>query len=149
MPFAKAVALNIVEDLPVSVLSDDQQFIELEQGLSSIISSEVSKKQVKAIKTMKARADETIEMLGGNIDDAQGLSDRVFSQLNVVRDGLDDQAETLYKQIGERVPPQLNVGDVTPLRNYIAEQRSIFGDDLSPVDKQLSRLLGSEADPFT
>ena len=142
-----AQRLGVAEELPISAMSTNQQFIDLEQGLSSIISSEVGAKQVAAIKVMKDKADESIEILGGTIDDAQGLSDRVLSQLRTTRDSLDGEAELLYKQIGDRVPPQLNVGDVTPLRNYIAEQVSIFGDDLSPVDKQLSRLLGSEGNP--
>lgn len=142
-----AQRLGVAEALPISAMSQNQQFIDLEQGISSIISSEVGAKQTAAIKLMKDKADESIEILGGTIDDAQGLSDRVLSELMTTRQGLDDQAENLYKQIGERVPPQLNVGDVTPLRDYIANQVSIFGDDLSPVDEQLSRLLGTEGKP--
>ena len=89
---AAAERLGVAGDLPVSVLSTNQKYIELEQGLSSIIGSDISAKQVKAIKEMKRVADETILELGGTTTDSGALSDRVLSAIKTSRDDLQSQS---------------------------------------------------------
>jgi hypothetical protein len=145
-----ATRLGIADELPISAMSKNQQFIELEQGLTSIIGSQTSKRQVNAIKLMKEKADEIITQAGGTTTDASGLSVRIASELETTRYGLQKQAEDVYNTISSKVPPQLAIADMTPLQTYLREQLSVVGmqaDELSPIDKRLKSLLGSETKP--
>ena len=141
---ASAQRLGVAEDLPVSAISKNQQFIELEQGLSSIIGSDVSARQVKAIDAMKTKADEIITELGGTTTDSGGLSQRVFGEIDITLSGLQSQSNDLYDQIAKAVPPETVVSDITPLQTYMAQQlknKAGQADQLGKLDKGLIKSL--------
>jgi len=145
---AAAERLGVAEDLPVSALSKNQQFIELEQGLSSIIGSDVSSRQVRAIESVKTKADDIITELGGTTTDTGGLSERVFGEIDSTLTGLQAQSNDLYDQIAKAVLPETPVSDMAPLQDYMREQLKTVAnqaDKLDKVDKQLiENLMGTE-----
>jgi len=146
---AAAERLGVAGDLPVSVLSTNQKYIELEQGLSSIIGSDISAKQVKAIKEMKRVADETILELGGTTTDSGALSDRVLSAIKTSRDDLQSQSNQAYNAISSAVPPQTAVDDIKPLQDYMRDQLSVVAgqeDKLEGLDKTLIKNLMGTSD---
>lgn len=145
---ASADRLGVAGDLPISAMAQNQQFIDLEQGVSSIIGSQVGARQRNAIEIMKDKADETIELLGGTTTDSGALTQRVYGTIDSTLTGLQTKSNELYEILSKAVPPETAISDITPLQDYMREQlRAVANqsDKLDGLDKQIIKnLMGTE-----
>ena len=145
---ASAERLGVASELPISAMSQNKQFIDLEQGINSIIGSQGGARQLNAIELMKDKADETIELLGGTTTDSGALSTRVYGKIDSTMTGLQSQANDLYNQISKVVPPETAIDDIGPLQSYMRQKLKLVAnqkDKLGTLDKQLiDNLMGSE-----
>lgn len=145
---ASADRLGIAADIPISVMARNEQFKDLEMGLSSIIASSTGARVADSTRMMMDKADETIQLLGGTVSDSGALSRRVYGEIDSTLNGLQQQSDELYDQLAKAVPPETAVDDISPLQEYMRGQlRRVAGqtDKLDPIDKHLmSTLMGSE-----
>jgi hypothetical protein len=145
---ASAERLGVAADIPISVMSQNNQFKDLEMGLSSIIGSNTGARLTNSVEIMMDKADETIQLLGGTTKDSGDLSRRVYSNIETTMNGLQSQSDDLYNTLSKAVPPETAVTDIAPLQDYMRGQlRKVAGqaDKLDSIDKQLiNNLMGSE-----
>lgn len=143
---AAAQRMGLAEDLPLSAMSKNPQFQDFEQGLATIIGSDLGAKQAKAVDLVKNKADELIEEFGGSIDKPV-MSDRIKSSVQETRDALHEQADDLYNKIGQAIDPT-EVVDTTPLKQIIDDEVLKLGGDpkrLGKLEKTLYGLTDSDA----
>lgn len=145
---ASAERLGVAADAPLSVMSTNPQFKDLEMGLSSIIGSNTGLRLSNATEMMMDKADETIRMLGGTTSDSGALSKRVYGEIDSTLNGLQEQSNELYNQLSKAVPPESAIDDIQPLQDYMQGQlRNVAGqaDKLDSIDKTLIKnLMGTE-----
>ena len=145
---ASAERLGVAADIPISVMSKNAQFKDLEMGLSSIIGGATGSRVTNATEMMMDKADETIAMLGGTTTDTGGLSKRVYGAIDSTMNGLQANSNELYDQIAKAVPPETAISNIEPLQDYMRSQlRSVANqpEQLGKLDKQLIKnLMGSE-----
>ena len=145
---ASAERLGVAADLPISVMSKNAKFKDLEMGLSSIVSGDTGARVTNATEIMMDKADETIELLGGTTKDSGALTQRVYGQIDSNLNSLQSQSNELYDIISKAVPPETAISDISPLQDYMREQlknKANQRNQLSKLDKDLiTNLMGTE-----
>ena len=145
---ASAERLGVSGDLPISAMSRNTQFKDLEMGVSSIIGSQTGARVSNAVEIMKDKADETIELLGGTTKDTGALTQRVYGQIDSNINALQSQSNELYDTLAKAVPPETAIDDISPLQDYMKVQlKSVANqaDKLDGLDRVLIKnLMGTE-----
>lgn len=98
-----AEALGVEDALLPSQYSQNQAYIEIEQGLASIPGSKLSAQQKETAKLVAQKADDLITEFGGVIDKSE-LSGKVRGQMIKAIDDLDFESGKLYDVINDTVP---------------------------------------------
>lgn len=135
--------VGLYEDIPVSGMSRNVQYQQLEQAIANMPGTAVNVQQAEAIKKLARVTDDLIQQYGGRLDPSalsEEIKDSVFDNINSLR----TQSTSLYNKISEIVPAE-TVVDVTPLKNYLDKQVSILGEaNLSPSEKTLFKILNDD-----
>jgi hypothetical protein len=135
--------VGLYEDIPISAMSRNVQYQQLEQAIANMPGTAVNVQQAEAIKKLARVTDELIERFGGRADPSAlntEMQDSIFDNINSLR----TQSGLLYDDIAETIPPETLV-DVRPLRSYLDKQISILGtENLSPAEKTLNKILGGD-----
>ncbi len=135
--------VGLYEDIPISAMSRNVQYQQLEQAIANMPGTAVNVQQAEAIKKLARVTDELIEKFGGRADPSTlsaEIQDSVFENINSLR----TQSGLLYDKIAETIPPETLV-DIAPLRSYLNKQISILGkENLSPAEKTLNKILGGD-----
>lgn len=137
---AAAQRIGVAEELIPSQLSRNQQYIEIEQGLASIIGAQLNAQQKIAIEKVAERADDLITEFGGTFDKA-ALSDQLRNTIIRNINNLESQAEEVYAQVKQTVLPDTRVEmpkTAYALRQEAVEQGGI--DKLEPLEQQLLKM---------
>ena len=128
-----------IGEVPPSWASTNDQYIEFEQGLTSVIGSDLSKIQKEKIRQVNQTADDLITDFGGTKDKA-GLSEKIKTDILGTIDGLSDEAEGLYTTLREKIPAN-TAADLTNLREGIlAKAAELHPTDVSEGIKELGPL---------
>lgn len=138
---AAAQRLGVAEELIPSQLARNQEYIEIEQGLASVIGSQLNAQQVNAARKVAEKADDLITEFGG-VTDKAALSDQIRDTVLGNIKQLDDQADIFYNQVNDLVPPETIV-DTTNLQRVLDERISNLGGEknLQPFEKDLLDLI--------
>ena len=137
---AAAQRLDVANQLIPSQLARNQEYIEIEQGLASIIGSQLNAQQKVGIDLVAQKADDLITTFGGSIDKA-GLSDRLKDTilLNVKR--LQDESDAVYAQVNNIIPGETPVNMSETIFALQLEARKQGGiARLEPLEQKLLKL---------
>lgn len=105
---AAAQRLGVAEELIPSQLARNQQYIEIEQGLASIIGSQLNAQQKFGIQQVAEKADDLITEFGGTIDKA-ALSDQLRNTILNNIDRLESQSNEVFTRVNRIIPGQTPV----------------------------------------
>ena len=132
--------IGLYEDIPVSGMSRNVQYQQLEQAVANMPGTAVNVQQAEALKKLARVTDDLIQRFGGRLDPSalnEEIKDSVFDNINSLR----TESTNLYNKIGEIVPDETMV-DVTPLKNYLDKQVGILGEaNLPASEKTLYNIL--------
>lgn len=136
-----AERLGVKESLLPSHVSDNQSYIEIEQGLASIPGSKLSIQQKEAQIAVAQKADDLITEFGGSTDKA-GLSERMKGTIIETIGGLDDEAEVVYKEINDLIPKTTRTNP-TNIREALEKAADEVGgfENLESVEKKIFNLV--------
>lgn len=138
-----AKQLGLEEVLPTSTLATNPQYIEIEQGLTAKIGSELSASQKQAMDEVQKRADQLITEYGGSLESTSVGKDISNQMVNTIED-MRNVTRELYTTISEKVPPETRI-DATELRRHlVAKARQLGGlDRLSAKERELLKMTKS------
>lgn len=140
---AAAQRLGVSERLMPSQLSRNQQYIEIEQGLSSVPGSQLSAQQKESIKAVAQKADDLITEFGGSIDKAE-LSERIKSSVMSSIGDLEKKSNEIYSSIEKAIPKTTKVNAkwiVSELTNQAKELGGV--QYLDPLEKKILAIAKS------
>lgn len=135
-----AAALGVEEKLLPSQFSQNQAFIEIEQGLASIPGSKLSAQQKEVTKVVAQKADDLITDFGGVIDKS-ALSAKVKDQMIKTIDNLDLESEKLYDVINETIPKRQIVNMDNVISSINNQAKDLGGaENLDAFEKKILSL---------
>ena len=128
---AAAQRLGVAEELLPSQLARNQEYIEIEQGLASIIGSQLNAQQKIGIDLVAQKADDLITEFGGTVDKA-ALSDQLRTTLlrNIRR--LEEQSDEVFTRVNRVIPGRTRVE--MPKTLYAYEQEAINQGGLNNLE---------------
>ena len=100
-----AKRLGIDQYLQPDHVSTNQAYRELAQAVKSVPGSTTRSAEMEGLQAVGKRADDLINEIGGTTDVSQ-LSQNIKSQLTATQVDLEKQANQLYKQLRENIPPK-------------------------------------------
>ena len=120
-----------------SHVSDNDEFIAIEQGLKSVQGSQLAAKEGKAIQKVAAEADKLISDFGGASDKA-GLSYTLRDKIGENIDALNVKSDKVYKLIDESVDPTTPV-NMEKIFDQIGDEAIELGGEagLEPIQKKM------------
>ncbi len=143
-----AAAEELGVDLNPSHYSTNEAFKAVEQAVLKSQDSELSAREVRAIKEVGARADEMISEFGGTTDRSL-LEAQVRTRFDDNIKALSDQARNLYRQVNAGIKPAQKVNPKGSIA-YIEQRLADMGGDLSGLstaERQLHAVLNGDRPP--
>nr|WP_260466695.1 hypothetical protein [Atlantibacter subterranea] len=138
-----AKRLGLESDLLPSHFSNNPTYRAIEQGLKSVPASQLAAKEHVAIASLAQKADDLIEMAGGQ-QNKVALSDRFKTESTRAIDALTSQSDAIYSEISRAVPARTQVeasNTIDLLRNKAADLGGL--ENLSQAERTvLSRMSG-------
>lgn len=141
---AAAQRIGVAEELLPSQLARNQQYIEIEQGLASIIGSQLNAQQKIAIENVAQKADDLITSFGGVIDKA-GLSEQLKNTILRNIKHLENQAEEVYARVNRIIPGETRVQ--MGKTKYAYEQEAVRQggiDRLEPFEQDFLKMASGK-----
>ena len=137
---AAAQRLGVAEELLPSQLGRNQQYIEIEQGLASIIGSQLNAQQKIGIDKVAQKADDLITEFGGSIDKA-ALSDQLRETLMRNIRALEEKSDEIFVRVNRVIPGETNVEMPKTLYAY-EQEAAVLGDlkNLEPFEQDFYKM---------
>ena len=123
---AAAQRLGVAQELLPSQLARNQEYIEIEQGLASIIGSQLNARQKIGIDLVAQKADDLITEFGGTIDKA-ALSDQLRNTLMKNISRLEEQSNEIFTRVNRIIPGRTQVEMPKTLYAYEQEAADLGG----------------------
>lgn len=134
---AAAQRLGVGDKLIPSQLARNQEYIEIEQGLASIIGSQLNAQQKLAIDEVAQKADDLITEFGGTLDKA-GLSDQLRDTILLNGSRLQAQSDEIYERVNQMVPGETPVNMENTIFALLQEAHVQGGvHRLEPLEQKL------------
>ena len=149
--YEAAEALD-VGDVPLSVVTGDQQFREIYEGLASRVGSVLNKKKIESVARVQDAAEKTITQLGGTTDKAEltgAIKNRVTSEIKK----LDVEVDNAYNLVNNLLPDNTQV-NMSGIKQAMQEKASKLSnvslkDGRSKLDTLSRRFLDmSDSETF-
>lgn len=138
-----AKRLGMESELLPSHFSNNPTYRAIEQGLKSVPASQLAAKEHTAIASLAQKADDLIEMAGGQ-QNRVALSDRFKTESTKAIDALTSQSDAIYSDISKAIPARTKVEANNTLDLLKSKAADLGGlENLSPAERTvLSRMQG-------
>lgn len=138
-----AKRLGMESELLPSHFSNNPTYRAIEQGLKSVPASQLAAKEHTAIASLAQKADDLIEMAGGQ-QNRVALSDRFKTESTKAIDALTSQSDAIYGDISKAIPARTQVAANSTLNLLKSKADDLGGlENLSPAERTvLSRMQG-------
>ncbi len=138
-----AKRLGMESELLPSHFSNNPTYRAIEQGLKSVPASQLAAKEHTAIASLAQKADDLIEMAGGQ-QNRVALSDRFKTESTKAIDALTSQSDAIYSDISKAIPARTQVEANNTLDLLKSKAADLGGlENLSPAERTvLSRMQG-------
>lgn len=138
-----AKRLGMESELLPSHFSNNPTYRAIEQGLKSVPASQLAAKEHTAISSLAQKADDLIEMAGGQ-QNRVALSDRFKTESTKAIDALTSQSDAIYSDISKAIPARTQVTANSTLDLLKSKADDLGGlENLSPAERTvLSRMQG-------
>lgn len=137
---AAAQRLGVAEELLPSQLARNPEYIEIEQGLASIIGSQLNAQQKLGYQAVAQKADDLITEFGGSLDKA-ALSDQLRDTILTNINRLEDSANKIFAQVNEIIPGRTKVDmpkSLLALQKEAVDQGGV--NKLEPIEQHILRM---------
>jgi len=141
-----AAHLDMMGDVLPGQVSNSQPFRELNGAIASIIGSAANEKQAMSYQKLAQKADDLVTQSGGSLDKS-AFSDKFRVESQNTINGLNSQAEDLYKHVHDAIPNQTQApADATI--SYIQSRAADFGGAplLSADESKALRILSPKVE---
>jgi len=138
---ARAVEeLGLEEITPARMVSQNPQYIQVEQALAQIPGSAMANSEKQFIDQLSARAGNFIDEFGGSRD-LIAVDDLIKKEMSDTMDGLRSQSDALYAKISATIDPRARITNLRPLRDALRSKAIDAGGvrNLSQPEQQLFR----------
>lgn len=141
---AAAGRLGVADDLLPSQLARNPEYIEIEQGLASIIGSQLNAQQKMAYQKVAQKADDLITEFGGTLDKV-ALSEQLRNTILKNIDQLSTTSDQIYAEVNKIIPGKTRVPmphTLHALRQEIIDQGGL--DNLEPVEQAIFKMANNK-----
>lgn len=116
---ARAVQeLGLEEITPARIVSQNPQYIQVEQAVAQIPGSVMANSEKQFIDELAARAGNFIDEFGGSRD-LITVDDRIKKEMSDTMDGLRAQSDALYEKISATIDRRARITNLRPLRDAL------------------------------